>query len=75
MPRHRIGTLNLIYIMQNTQQKASLTTVATAHPLLPAFRTTTKKRSPNTFKTALMIRKYRGVALSPNALKVLEKKL
>ena len=46
-----------------------------AHPLLPAFSTMTKNRSPNIFRTALIIKKYKGDALSPKALKVLEKKL
>ena len=39
------------------------------------FNTMTKNRSPKILSTALIIRKYNGDALSPSALKVLEKKL
>ena len=61
--------------MQNRQQRASLMTVEIPQPLHPAFKTTTKNRSPKIFKMALTIRKYKGELLSPRARRVAEKKL
>ena len=50
-------------------------TVEIPQPLHPAFKTTTKNRSPKIFKMALTIRKYKGELLSPRARRVAEKKL
>ena len=57
------------------QQINSLNTVEIAQPLLPHLSTITKNKSPITFKMELIIRKYKGDLLSPNARKVLAKKL
>ena len=61
--------------IQKIQHSASLITVETAQPLLPAFSTMIKNKSPKTLRIALMIKKYSGELLSPRALNVLEKKL
>jgi hypothetical protein len=60
---------------QNRQHSASLKTVDNAQPTLPILSTITKNKSPNIFKTELIIKKYSGERLSPNARNVLAKQL
>ena len=44
--------------------------VAMAAPAMPAFSTSTKKRSSTMFSTLVSIRKYRGRVESPTARKM-----
>ena len=65
----------LTYIKQSTTEIACARTVAMATPATPILRTRTKKRSPAMFRRLEMMRKIRGVVLSPRARRKDAKKL
>ena len=64
-----------MYRAQSRQHMPSLSTVERAQPSLPQSRASTKNRSPPMFSTALIIRKYRALLLSPRARRVAARKL
>ena len=64
-----------MYTTHSRQQAASLSTVERAQPSLPQPSASTKNRSPPMFSTALIIKKYSALLLSPSARMVAARKL